>query len=900
MELLRVFATLWQRRLLVLLGVALALAVVAKAPGSGAGATAGTALARVLVDTPDSMLVDVGPRGTNVSGMRTALLADKMMAGEVKAKIARAAGVPDDELLMRGASSDPPLVPGPLAQSASIATAGVTAPYAISVRPEAQVPIIEISVYAPDAASAARVASAATDTLESLNTAPEGDTSGAVVESLGPPLSQEIVAAESRKMAVIAAVILFAFWCGAIVLASGMARWWRAQAVRDALAPPAPRAAAGESLTFAISVVASDLRRAWQQTTRPLAMAGPRLAAAATSARGSIASARGTFSVARVAVTARGGKLVARGHGAAVRRRRPRRSILAPIRGAVAAAGRRVTEARARRATARAERRAASERAAAVRAHRAAEREQAAMERAGRLAAREQAAAAEHAGRAAARDRVAWRADRPEAHGKLPDGADQETAADDAAARAAAERAEQAAAERAEQAAAERAEQAAAERAERAAARDRAAARGGRKPVPAAAAARSGGAATRVAKAPATRRRRRTARQLVTAARLRLALALAAVAAAPGVGRRLLVHPRTLTALSLVVVAVPVAAAFLLLAEGGAKPDAAKQAPPPIPATPATFERVFDGARGGQTIALEAGDYGTFTGGSKASTVTLVAAAGANVKMALDFDPADHIKIKGVTLTSLELAGDTHDVTIENSTFTGPALIRADDMSDANVVLAGNRHAGIDKCDGCYEGRLTITGDSGATSGIVVTGSTFGPRGVSDGILNGGRGVQIVGNHFVGLQGGSIDGVHVDAIQLYGSHGTIIRGNRMEDVATGIMAPDGADHEVIEHNLIAPGEYPYAIFLGADVGSKILNNRLPDGECAFDKICGTIVIESGKDGTPSTGTVVSDNILGDLEVGEGSTLGANERNTIASDPSTDPSALGSTDALGIG
>ena len=171
---------------------------------------------------------------------------------------------------------------------------------------------------------------------------------------------------------------------------------------------------------------------------------------------------------------------------------------------------------------------------------------------------------------------------------------------------------------------------------------------------------------------------------------------------------------------------MPVAAAFLLLADGGAQPDAAKQAgPPPIHATPATFERVFDGARGGQTIALEAGDYGTFTGGSKASTVTLVAAAGANVKMAVDFDPADHIKIEGVTLTSLER--DTHDVTIKNSTFTGPGVIRADEMSDANVVLAGNRHAGIDKCDGCYEGRLTITGDSGARSGIVVTGSTFGP-----------------------------------------------------------------------------------------------------------------------------------------------------------------------------
>ena len=469
MELLRVFATLWQRRLLVLLGVALALAVVAKAPGSGAGATAGTALARVLVDTPNSMLVDVGPRGANASGMRTALLADKMMAGEVKAKIARAAGVPDDELLMRGASSDPPLVPGPLAQSASIATAGVTAPYAISVRPEAQVPIIEISVYAPDAASAARVASAATDTLESLNTAPEGDTSGAVVESLGPPLSQEIVAAESRKMAVIAAVILFASVRGDRARQRGRALVARAGGARRAgAAGPARRGGRVAHVRDQRGRLRPAARVAADHAAAGAGRAAV-LAAAATSARGSIASARGTFAVARVAVTARGGKMAARGDGAAVRRRRrPRRSLLRR-----SAASSRASAASSRRRAATSPTRVLSE---GDGARRAAGRERAGGcgagasggraragggAGAGRLAARERAAAAEHAWRAAARDRVARRADGSEAHGKQSDRAHGDTAADRAAARAAAERAEQTA----EHAAAERGWRRAAQRA---------------------------------------------------------------------------------------------------------------------------------------------------------------------------------------------------------------------------------------------------------------------------------------------------------------------------------------------------------------------------------------------------------------------------------------------------
>jgi hypothetical protein len=323
---------------------------------------------------------------------------------------------------------------------------------------------------------------------------------------------------------------------------------------------------------------------------------------------------------------------------------------------------------------------------------------------------------------------------------------------------------------------------------------------------------------------------------------------------------------------------------FLLLGDDDAPRARSQPAKPPTPATPATLERVFADARGGDTIALAAGDYGTFHGDVKPSTVTLTAQEGADARMAIEFDGAANVRIDGLTLTGMELAGATRDVTIRNARFTGMALIRAEEMRDAGIVLERDTFAGIDKCDGCFEGRLTITGDGGAPSGIVVRDSTFGPGGVSDGILNGGHGVAIVRNRFTGLQGGGVDGVHVDAIQLYGSRATLIQGNRIEDTATGIMAPDGTDHEVIEGNLIAPGEYPYAIMLAGDDGSVIRGNELPAGACAFDKTCGTLVIESGKDGTPSRGTVVEDNTLGALQLDAGSTLASDARNTIAASP----------------
>jgi parallel beta helix pectate lyase-like protein len=299
-------------------------------------------------------------------------------------------------------------------------------------------------------------------------------------------------------------------------------------------------------------------------------------------------------------------------------------------------------------------------------------------------------------------------------------------------------------------------------------------------------------------------------------------------------------------------------------------------------ARPSTLAGAFAQANPGDRIVLASGEYGTFRGGMKTGRVVIAAAPGARVEMAVEFNPAANITLAGVRLTGLEIADRrSHDITIRDSRFEhSQAIIRTGDLADANVELAHNVHDGFVKCDGCYEGRIDLVGRNRHDSGVTIRDSVFS-GGNSDGIQNGGNGVRILHNTFVGiLQHDGAEGVHADAIQLYGSARTIIRGNQMHDVATGIMAPDGTDHEVIEDNSIETAGYPFAITLGGDRGSIVRGNRLAGGACHYGLACGTLRISAGKDGVGGSGTIVEGNLLGALAVDAASRLATQRGNSI--------------------
>jgi hypothetical protein len=307
------------------------------------------------------------------------------------------------------------------------------------------------------------------------------------------------------------------------------------------------------------------------------------------------------------------------------------------------------------------------------------------------------------------------------------------------------------------------------------------------------------------------------------------------------------------------------------------------QGKPALHATPKTLATVFARAGDGDTILLATGRYPNFKGGMKRGTVTIAAEPGAVVTMAAALNPARNITLDGLRFTSL-LIGDqrSEHITVRNSSFPGAqAIIRTADLSHADILFEHNTHAGYDKCDTCYEGRVQLVGRRDEPSGVTIRDSVFGPGGNSDGIQNGGYGVQILDNRFLDIrQTDGADGVHADAIQLFGSKATVIRGNRMTDVATGIMAPDGTDHEVVERNVIETDGYPFAITIGADDGSVIRHNRLPGGACHYEMRCGTLRISPGKDGGAGGGTVVENNLLGALAVEAGATLSVERGNVI--------------------
>ena len=109
--------------------------------------------------------------------------------------------------------------------------------------------------------------------------------------------------------------------------------------------------------------------------------------------------------------------------------------------------------------------------------------------------------------------------------------------------------------------------------------------------------------------------------------------------------------------------------------------------------------------------------------------------------------------------------------------------------------------------------------------------------------------------------------MHADAIQLYGSSHTVIRGNYMHDMpeVPFIMAADGADHELIEDNVVEGSSdgYPY-ITLFSDDSSIVRHNTFADGACAFNIRCGVLRLSNKDSDDLGRGTVIEDNILGKI------------------------------------
>lgn len=225
MELVPILRRIWRRRAALAAGLVIAIAA-AIAVGPGPPARSAVASARVVLFTPDSQLLNADPAGAESLQWRAALLAHRLATNPVRDRIAEAAGVPPDRLVVIDPVLERPAAPTTLPIAASEAAAMRPEPYAVTVRYDEHLPIVSVEVHAPDRDAAERVAKAAQDQLVSESVAGDGTTTqGYDVAPMGPPAAarDEVKAAPPTK-ALAALFGVFGLWCGALAVAARLRR----------------------------------------------------------------------------------------------------------------------------------------------------------------------------------------------------------------------------------------------------------------------------------------------------------------------------------------------------------------------------------------------------------------------------------------------------------------------------------------------------------------------------------------------------------------------------------------------------------------------------------------------------------------------------------------------------
>jgi hypothetical protein len=234
MELLGAAWILWERRIVVAIGVIVAVAaglLADRAGGASSGAaTPGTGTVRVVLDTGDSQLVKAAPRGADTLPMRATLLADRLASAAGKTLVAKGSGVrPSDLVVVIPAATKDPTSETPLVKRITKVTAAVYAPYVLEVRVDDVTPIISIKAHGPDDAHIRRLTEAAVASLRSLLVADDGsDSKGFVLDTVAPVrVERTPIGSNAVVLMLGAALAVFFLWCLAVVVVVAAWRRWR-------------------------------------------------------------------------------------------------------------------------------------------------------------------------------------------------------------------------------------------------------------------------------------------------------------------------------------------------------------------------------------------------------------------------------------------------------------------------------------------------------------------------------------------------------------------------------------------------------------------------------------------------------------------------------------------------
>jgi hypothetical protein len=253
---------LWRRRYSVGIGLAYALTVIFLMSFRVSGGfppkiesrqyDAGIASTDVLVDSPNSQVVDVGGGSNDAAGAtidlgglstRARLLASLMSSSPLKDRIASAARIKSQKLIVIAPTGDN-LAPRVTPATSTTVKPGDRDANVLGLYVDETLPILTMRVQAPDADTAERLATAAVSELgrylksvASADNVP--DARQLVVEPLGRATSASVVKGPRRLFAILAGLLILTLWCTATVMLPRLVRTWKTAALAEAEAEAA-------------------------------------------------------------------------------------------------------------------------------------------------------------------------------------------------------------------------------------------------------------------------------------------------------------------------------------------------------------------------------------------------------------------------------------------------------------------------------------------------------------------------------------------------------------------------------------------------------------------------------------------------------------------------------------
>ena len=227
MELVTFLRLLWRYRIAMAVGflVALALGFLAT---RGAETHVTVASTRVVLDTPESQLIEDLPTGADTLVWRAALLADLAASDSLRTEIESQAHVADAQLAVTAPymATPPVVVPLPVAALSAAEAQADAEPFGVAVQGVDNLPIISINTHAPTRGAAVRLAHATASVLESAAAAHRGEprTQSFVVEDVGPVKAKTITDGPRKIAGAIVVILVFGLWCFVLAFGTGIHR----------------------------------------------------------------------------------------------------------------------------------------------------------------------------------------------------------------------------------------------------------------------------------------------------------------------------------------------------------------------------------------------------------------------------------------------------------------------------------------------------------------------------------------------------------------------------------------------------------------------------------------------------------------------------------------------------